>query len=84
MYRGNRCDALFDRVQVHNFPKDLLYRKSDTNGGEGTFVKDLYTQMWDCFEKKCSPSEAGFSWAFPSEKVDISNYHHLELPRRRP
>lgn len=78
------CDALFDRVGVHNFPEDTLYRKSDSNGGGGTFVKDLYSQMWTCFEKNCSPYEAGFSWAFPSEKVDISSYHHLELPRSRP
>ena len=78
------CDALFDHVPVHEFPKELIYRKDDSNGEKGTFVKDLYSQLWTCFEKNCSPYEAGFPWAVPSQKVDISGYCHLGLPKHRP
>ncbi len=78
------CDALFDHVPVQEFPKELTYRATDAKGGGGTFVKDLFPQMWTCFEKNLSPYEAGFSWAVPSTEVDITGYRHLALPRRRP
>ncbi len=77
------CDALFDYVPVHEFPRELLYRKEDQNGGKGTFVKDLYPQMWSCFENNRSPYEAGFDWAAEPTKVELTGYHHLKLPRRR-
>lgn len=45
------CDALFDFVPVQEFPKELIYRSGNEKSGLGSFVKDLYSQMWSCFEK---------------------------------
>ena len=76
------CDALFDLVDIHSFPQEMIYRASNPRRKEGTeddgnFVRGLYQDMRRCFDEGKLPDELGLRWAQPSTEVDVSAYQRF-------
>lgn len=70
------CDAMLDQDDIHDFPKDLVYREEGDHAG--TFVKGLYGDLRRCFDDGKLPSEEGFAWAFPEKTLDVKNYREFK------
>lgn len=70
------CDAMLDQDDIHDFPKDLVYRVEGDN--PGTFVHGLYDDLRRCFDDGKLPSEEGFSWAFPEKQLDVADYREFK------
>jgi len=70
------CDAIFDLVDVHSFPEEMVYRAAVPNNSEvqGWMVKGLYDDMLKCWDAKKLPDEIGLSWAKPSTEIDMTKY----------
>lgn len=70
------CDAIFDLVDVHSFPEEMVYRAEQPNNpeGKGWMVKGLYDDMMKCWEAKKLPDEIGLPWAKPSTEIDMTKY----------
>lgn len=65
------CNAIFDKVSIENFPKELCYR---SEGKAGSFVKNLSKDCKACYDEFKMPYEIGFSWAVLDTPLELSSY----------
>jgi len=64
-------NAIFDQLDIHEFPKDMRVSNSDP---QGSFVGGLTAQLFECFELNKMPDEIGCSWAMPTTALKLEGY----------
>ncbi|MCI8623606.1 MAG: Gfo/Idh/MocA family oxidoreductase [Provencibacterium sp.] len=69
------CNALFDQCDILSFPQELTFRAAEP---DGLFVRGLFQDACACYAAGKLPDELGFSWAKPSQPVDIEGYTRFE------
>lgn len=67
------CNCLFDQVEIAELPESLRYRSDPP----GAFVRGLYEDLWQCYEKEKLPSDLGLSWAVPATGLAMEGYTHF-------
>lgn len=62
-------NAMFDHMPIHNFPQALIQQ---TSKPASVYVKNIFEDSAECFDKEMLPDQLGFAWAKPSIKVSLS------------
>ncbi len=70
---------------IHDFPSDMCYSVTRTEGGGQSVVFRVVKGMNDCldacFDKGCLPSESGAAaWARPGKSMDVSGLRYFAKP----
>ncbi|HDP98883.1 MAG TPA: Gfo/Idh/MocA family oxidoreductase [bacterium] len=72
----NGVQELFPEIPV--FPASMVYR---FEAEDRYWTKGLDMGLIDCYQENLLPAEKKYSWAVPSQTVDLTDYHFF--PRKR-
>lgn len=67
-------NAVFDFVDIANFPADLVEEKEVVKGQLGNHMDSLYPAMRECFQEAKLPSELRMTWSVPMTTIPLKGY----------